>query len=822
MKVSLKWLREFVDLSDFGSPQEIADLLTSRGLEVEAVRAQAAGLEKVITVQILKRDKHPEADRLSVCLVSLGSGDPLEIVCGAQNMKTGDIVALAQVGAVLPGNFKIERSKIRGVVSNGMLCSEEELGFAESSEGIMILPAGTALGRPLAETLRLDDTIFELGITPNRGDCLSLYGIAREIAAARGLKLREPEVASFKIGGSAIGTELAAGRDGRQFWAALLEGVKIGPSSEDVVSKLEAVGARSVNNVVDATNLVLFELGQPVHAYDADRLKGLKLSITEATKGEKLPLLDGSTVELDGSELVISDGARAVALAGVMGGGNSEVQDGTQRLFLEVAEFAPSRVRRTAKKFGLSSESSYRFERGVDPEGQKRALGRLIYWVQKLSGGKLVAATSAVSEVERRMVSLASDFIPKFLGMEFRPGEVERVLVGLGFEIDARGPVWNVKVPTWRLDIERPEDLADEVARSVGFDRLPSTMPALNAAPAARSSIEGYSFQRSIELAKDAMVELGMNETVSFAFSSEEWLKRFGFEGSVRVQNPLSEEQRWMVPSLIPGLVQAVVHNWSHHFGSEPLPLRLFELRPTFKVRDASVGVKALSQSDSGVVETWKLAWVLSGPRIASGFRAEEAPVDFRDLQAMFEGLLARLGTRGVRFSALSKRPAGIDVARLLHPGMGVEVLAGKGAVGAFGLLHPRVSQGLKIRAPLWIGEIEWEPVAKLCRYVTEHSQFTPWSEFPPMERDFALLVKDGVDSDTIVQAAVKAAKPLARTVKVFDVYRGSQVAAGMTSVAVRVIFSDATRSLQEAEVEAASQKILSAWKEQLGAELRG
>jgi phenylalanyl-tRNA synthetase beta chain len=821
MKISWNWLSELVDLSGVGGPQKLADLLTSRGLEVEEIHSPAKGLEKVVTARILEKSPHPQSDRLSLCKVSTGQGEALEIVCGAQNMKAGDTVALAQVGAELPNGMKIGKSKIRGVESSGMLCSEEELKLKESSEGILILPPATRLGQPLAEVLSLNDTVLTFKLTANRGDCMSHFGMAREIASALGQKARRPAATplAFSDGRmTPVQLALEAGAEGPQFWGCAIEGVRIGPSPAAIVKKLEAVGQRSINNVVDATNLVLLELGQPVHAYDLDRIQGGKLAIRLAREGESVPLLDGTEARLGGQELVIADGARAVGLAGVMGGGNSEVSDQTTRVYLEVAEFSPSLVRKAAQKHQKRTEASARFEKGIDPRGQEFAISRLATLVLQLAGGKVIGtgralhASRAPGAAVVKPIAVEPAYFERFLGMKLAAGEVEKVLTGLDCAIDRKGDAWSVTPPTYRRDLNLREDLAEEIARSLGYDRIPSTVPALSSPPSPQPP-------RAEDLAKQTLVMQGLNETVNYSFTSSAWLSQLGLQGSVRIQNPLSEEHEVMTPSLLPLLVRNALDNWRHHFGSEALPIRLFELRPTFHAQGP---VQLVDDMRTNVLERWKLAVALSGPRFATGLRNEQGEVDFYDLKAVIEALFERLGTRGVRFNPLSaSRAPNTAEAQLFHPGQAVEVLAGNGVAGHFGLLHPAKARQLKTRAPLWLAELDWEMISKLSRGAQARA-FSPWPEFPPMERDFALVVKDSVTADKITQVALKAGRPLAKVAKIFDVYRGSQVPEGMTSVAVRVIFFEEGRSLQEAEAEATSAQILQAWSKELGAELRG
>ena len=621
MKISWNWLSEMVDLSGVGGPQGLAALLTSRGLEVEAIERQDQGFDKVVAVQIVSRDKHPQADRLSICMVNLGSGEPLQIVCGAQNMKAGDKVPLAMVGADLPNGMKIKKGEIRGVVSNGMLCSDQELGLAKESEGLLILPPATEIGKPMAEVLGRNDTLLTFKLTANRGDCMSHYGMAREIAAALGKSVKRPEAPAIPAaaeGKSPISIHLEAGDAGPQFFGTFIEGVKVGPSPEWLVKRLEAVGSRSINNIVDATNLVLLELGQPVHAYDADLLEGGKIRVRLAQAGEELPLLDGTSVKLLGTELVIADGARAVALAGVMGGGNSEVREKTTRVYLEVAEFDPKLVRQAASRHQKKTDAAQRFERGIDPEGLGHAMARLASLVTQLAGGKIVGAGKAqLARKARPQIEVEPSYFEHFLGMSVTNDQAERILTGLGCKVEKKG-AWLVTSPTWRRDLAIREDLAEEVARSIGYDSIRETIPPLTSGPASQAQRPEAARLRQLNQTKDLMRDLGLLETVNFAFTSKAWLARFGMTSSATLLNPLSEELEALVPSLLPGLIQNALGNWSRHFGSEVLPIRLFELRPVFS---AGADVRAQGEMETGVKESWRLAAVLSGPRVASGMR---------------------------------------------------------------------------------------------------------------------------------------------------------------------------------------------------------
>lgn len=834
MNISWNWLSEIVDLTQVGGAQKLAELLTSRGLEVEGIEFQDHGFEKVITAQILERQKHPQADKLSLCKVSMGKGDPLEIVCGAQNMKAGDKVALAQVGAHLPNGLKIEKSKIRGVESCGMLCSEEELKLKDHSDGILILSPETPLGLKLAEILGRNDTLLTFKLTANRGDCMSHRGMAREVAAALGQKIRKiplkkeisDQLAQLSNHtskkNSPIQIHLEAGEQGPQFFGCYIQGVKVGPSPAWMVKRLESLGSRSINNVVDASNLLMLELGHPTHAYDAELIRGGKIIVRNAKNAESLPLLDGQTVTLNGSELIIADAERPVGLAGVMGGGNSEVRDSTRNLFLECAEFDPVRVRRTAFRHQRRTDAAQRFEKGIDPLELPYVIGRLAQLITELAGGTIQCFVSAQtpSRANDRLsvIEVKPEYFEKFLGMSVPPERAKVLLEGLDCKVEKTSKnTWKVQTPSYRRDLTLVEDLAEEIARSIGYDQIQTTIPTLSSAP---QSIQASSLAANVQLidrAKDALVRYGMNETLCYSFTHRQWLARFGMKTSAAIQNPLSEEHEALVPSLIPGLVKNAIDCWNHHFGSESLPLRIFEIRPTFHNQEDG-GIRTLNEMATPVQERWCLSLVMSGPRYSGGLRVDQGSVDYYDLKAVVEGVAETLGIRGLRFQPL--RDTHLK-GSLFHPGKSAEVLVGKEVAGLMGLFHPRLSRDLKIEQSLWICEIDWENFTRLALPVYQSKTFKAWPEFPGIERDFALLVREEVTAEKIIQVATRAGKPLAKVVKVFDVYRGNQVAAGMASVAVRVIFCDDKRSLQESEAENASRMILESWKKELGVELR-
>lgn len=839
MKVSYQWLKEWVSLGDSMTPQKLGDLLTARGLEMEGLHRQDQGLEKVITAQIIHKEKHPEADRLSLCKVNPGTGEYLDIVCGAQNMKTGDIVALAQVGAHLPNGMKIEKGKIRGQVSMGMLCSESELGFAKESEGIIIFPEKTPIGWKIADVLGIDDTVLELKLTANRGDCLSHRGMAREVASALGVSLNPQKFATLKFEGAPgnpkeIKIELNAGQDCPQFFGAYLTGVKVGPSPDWLKKRIEAIGQRSINNIVDVSNFLMFELGFPVHIYDADKLEGGVIRCERAQKGAKLKLLDDSEVELTGEELVIVDAKKMVGLAGVMGGGNSEVSAETKNIFLECAEFNPTLVRRAAFRFNKRSEASLRFEKGVDPAGHAEAMARLVYLVEKISGGEVQYSCKGQLESRKnyshRPVSFSVTQINSFLGLvgtsvEVSEAKMKSIFEALGCKVvSSANGAFSVTPPSYRLDLNIWQDFAEEIARTIGYDAIPTSIPVLTGMPKAKKG-DAYAHRLNvIDKMKDSLASEGLSEGLSYSFQSSEWLAKFGFESKVKILNPLSEEQGYMVPSLLPGMMKAYLENERHHFGSEPLAVRLFEVRPVFQIQNhgsGTVEIKALSEHETGVQETWNVSVLISGPRFSQAMKSERGEVDFFDLKSVLEASFESLGARGIRFKTLdsnSKNHLGSGKP-LFHPGQAAEIIAGKNIIGTFGRIHPKLEAQLKLKGPVFWAEFNLDAVIELTP--EKERQMKAWSAFPTMERDFALLVKDTVGAESLVQSAMKNGKPIAKVVKIFDTYKGEHIPEGMVSIGVRVIFSDDAQSLEEKRVDECAQAIVKKWVEEFGAQQR-
>ena len=508
-----------------------------------------------------------------------------------------------------------------------------------------------------------------------------------------------------------------------------------------------------------------------------------------------------------------------MALAGAMGGGNSEVSDTTTKLYLECAEFHPILVRKSAHTHCKKTDAAARFEKGIDSANLPYAISRLKDLVIKVAGGKVTGSTKAIHPKHPRLsvkkqISFTPEYIRQFLGVTSTDDEIKKTLTSLEIKIDSSKPLWVAEPPTYRNDLSIKEDIAEEIARTIGFDHIPATIPPLSSEP---SGVQG----RLIEKAKDILAAQGLNETLSYAFTSRAWLKQFGFESGISIKNPLSEEQEVMVPSLIPGLMRQLVENENRTFGSDPLAVRLFEIRPVFTQIPGSE-IRATSETDTGTKESWKMSLVMSGPRFASSMKLHQENVDFSDLKSVIEAWTLGLGTKGLRIKAWTPERNLGHYQSIFHPGQTAELWAGKDCVGLFGKIHPGLSTRLKLRnEQVWLAEIDWDLVQKLSRQPLQGAAFQAWNPFPTMERDFALVVKADLESERITGIALKAGKPLAKVAKIFDVYRGKPIEEGMASVAVRVIFSDPTRSLTEAEVEKTSLAIREGWKKELGIELR-
>ncbi len=830
MKVSVQWLSDFIDITPLKTDLSgVLEKLTLRGLEVEAIQDMSAGLAKVVVAQVVEKSAHPNATRLSVCQVNNGK-ETLQIVCGAQNFKAGDRVALSQVGAVLPNGLEIKVGKIRDVESHGMLCSESELGFAAESEGILILPEAAPVGTPLAQYLGREDTVFTLNVTPNRGDALSILGVARELASILGQQVKAPmpKLAEQSVGTTTkLRVQLDEGSGCLQYHGRYIEGVKVGPSPGWMTRRLEACGVRAINNVVDVTNYVLLELGVPLHAFDYDFLsagvgavKTIRARLAHA--GDKLPLLDGTEAKLVDSDLVIADSEKPIALAGVMGGANSEVGESTTRLALEAAEFHYATVRGAARRHGKHTEASHRYERRIDPLMVARASDRAAALLAEVCGGKVFQGrVSAFAKGHEELIRSLKDHSVKipvsverfntFVGAAFRPEEIAQALKAAGFpcEGSAQGNIV-VSPASYRPDVVANEDFFEEALRVIGYDRVVSRMPRLSDNPAVAQAHGSpiVARGRSLQKIRQALATQGFSECVNYGFTSraraEDWLPDATLAVKlVTLRNPLNEEFTTMKPTLLGGLFENMVTGLRH----QQKDLRLFEMRPVFLTDD---------KSETGVQEEWRLAVLMTGRAAVSGLAAQDRAADFFDLKGVLESLLDILGARGLRVREL--REASPGRYPQFHPFQAVELALGPGPCGVLGRVHPAREAAVKARHPVLAFEVSLDRLLDISK---GERKYSPLPAFPRVERDFSFVVPDATSAATVVNAVQKLGKPLVEAVQVIDVFAGGSVPPGHRSLTFAVTLGAPDRTLEEQDINAASQKLVAGLQKELGLLLR-
>ena len=804
MKATVKWLKEYVDFDL--SPQEVAETLTMAGLEVESLTHLLPG--NVIVARVESVSPHPNADRLSLCSVSDGSGDR-QIVCGASNMKAGDTVVLALPGAQLPETaafpegLTIKKAKIRGCESDGMLCSEAELGLtAAKSDGIMILPGATAPGTPLADIADLEDTIIEVAVTPNRPDCLSVIGIAREIAAATGgdLKFEAPLPAAPARGDeTGVARAVVENTDAcARYCLALVSGVKVGPSPLWLRARLSACGIKPVNNVVDITNLVLLETGQPLHAFDRNKLKASKdgpvLTVRNAKKGESLLALDSRKYDLTPQDLVIADDSGPVAVAGVIGGEESAVSGETRDVLLEAASFSPPVVRRASKRLKLSTESSYRFERGVDPAAPPLALARAAELITSVAGGSCGGVIAEVYPEEVRPLEIEVSFekIWKTLGADFDRDETTGLLSSLGFEVTGSGDLVRVKVPTFRPDVSRPADVAEEIARLVGYDAIEGAEPGFGV-------LAGRTDRRAAaqEVMENVFVLGGFSEAVNYGFENPDLLRAFDPGPAVEVLNPISRDLSVMRNTLLAGLMKNLKFNLSRQLSSA----RLFETGRVF------------SHKGSGQLpgEERMFAAVAAGAGDARLWEREE--FDFFDMKGLAEKALAtafHVPEGAAVFESGTDKP-------FFHPGKSARIVLSGKNVGDIGQIQPETARAFELEGVVAL-ELNLEKLYSLTGDVER--VFSPLPKFPSLRRDVAFVVKKEVEAGRMV-SDVRGVSPLVERVWIFDLFEDKSIGDGMKSVGISMVLRSSEKTLTDEEANMVCEKAAKALGDSFGARVR-
>ncbi|MFC1916326.1 phenylalanine--tRNA ligase subunit beta [Chloroflexota bacterium] len=800
MKIPLKWLKEFIDGSL--SPAELAEKLTMAGIETEVTQTTSGKWENIVIGQIVAINPHPNADRLLLPTVDLGT-EQQTVVCGAPNLRNGDKIAFARIGAELIDGHtgqlsRLKSAKVRGIESSGMVCSEKELGISDSHEGIMVLPPDAPVGTPLVEYL--GDIIFNLEVTPNRPDCLSVTGIAREVAALTGQRLHLPEI-SYEESTSSIdqqiSVEIADPDLCPRYCASLLTGVKIAESPPWMQQRLLACGMRPINNIVDITNYVMLELDQPLHAFDHDKIKDKKIIVRRARAGETIVSLDSVERTLSRDMLVIADKERAVAIAGVMGGANSEVTEGTTSILLEAASFNPASIHYTGQHLSLPSEACMRFERGIRAELTLPALKRATQLMIQLAGGK--AARGMVDVFPGKQadepISLSVDKTKQLLGIEFNLDQIVATLTSLGFECKPGSATAEVLVttPYWRSDIQQAVDLIEEVARIIGYDKIPMTMLS---EPLPRQN-PNHSLMLKQKI-RNSLAGYGFQEVITYSLTGRQMLQKLTPKASpvepvpLRVTNPMTVEQEYLRPTLRANLLVALTENRKH----EDSGIRLFELGKIYLPRPKDL---------PGEPEA--LCGLLSGARLEKSWHSDGDLLNFFDTKGVVESLLKQLGVEA------SFRP-GDDES--LHPTKQAAIFIGDKRLGVIGELHPEVAQAFDISETAHLFEIN---VTELLPAIIGHKMFQPIPRFPTTIRDIALIVDRGISHQQVLDIIKSSA--LVNQVTIFDVYSGGQVPAGKKSLAYRITYQSPTHTLTDEEADQAQQQILSKLSKQLGATLR-
>lgn len=826
MLVSLKWLNEYVEVpTDIKS---FCDRLDLTGTGVEGVSSIGDSFDNIVTAKIVSKEHHPDSDHMWVCMVDVGernlgedgNPEPIQIVCGAQNFNEGDHIVCALVGAELPGDIKIKKSKLRGVVSNGMNCSERELGLSSNHDGIMILPADAPVGMPFADYLGKSDTVLDLEITPNRPDCLSICGMAREVAAMYETTWNDPIVAdagkmtvSNEAEPAKVHIEIEDPKRCPRYTARVIRNVKIGPSPDWMVERLAALGQRSINNIVDVTNYILFLYGQPLHAFDLDKISDgtgtANIIIRSAKDGEKLKTLDGAERTLSSDMTVIATPDRPIALAGVMGGEDSEVTEDTVNILLEAATFEAGRTSRTSRNLGLISESSMRYERGVDDHGIAERSAAAAALMAEVSGGEVVEISQMGDIIDEwplqsnpvELIFRTRRFCD-FVGAEIPKDFMVSTLKRLGCEVsNVDNDVLSVVAPTFRPDLEREIDLYEEVLRLWGMDRIEPTLPASPKRVGART--ESDLLRTKIN---NTLRASGMNETMTYSFMDPDDLDRLrmsseGLGDKVELLNPLNSDQSVMRQTIIPGLLHSVARNQSRGVKN----IQLYEIGTVFSTGEGRKKPK----------ERTKIAGVLAGAMYDKSWNDTPTDFDFFDGKGVLENIAFELALPKVRFREI---PA--DEATFLQPGRAAEMLSGGSVIGWVGEIHPLAVNAFEAEGPIVAFELDMNSIRNASQPARPYVDVPT---FPPVEIDQNFVVREDVSNEKLMQVMTSAGGKLLESVSLFDVYRDDErIGQGMKSMAYKLVYRASDRTLTSEEVDKAHEKLVKKVAGATGAEVRG
>lgn len=813
MFLSINWLRDYLAKPDVKiDPNDLADKLTMRGIQVAAIRRSSLGLQDVVVGRIEHIEKHPNADRLQVTRVVVSMAEDAkqhQIVCGAKNIAVGDIVPVALPGAVLPGDFRIKVSQIRGVESSGMICSAKELGIEgnDKEEGILQLPKHSNLGQLVSELMggHQDDVILELELTANRPDCLSMIGLAREIAPLYKTKVREPKPARFRTTphrtSSIIKVEVDDATACPRYVARVIDGLKVTESPDWIKQRLAAVGIRPINNIVDITNFVMIEYGQPMHAFDLRKIESGTLRVATCKAPAEMTLLNEQNATLQEGDILILDGDRPVALAGVMGGANSQVEPDTTSIVLESAAFEPKQIRRTAKRLGISSEAAKRFEKGTDLAAVSAASERAAALLRDSFNANVYHPAIDTNEygVKEPVISVDMREVRRITGLKQISAEtVADLLESVGISSHKKSVnVLSVRLPTFRQDLKETIDIVEEVARLNGYDSIPQHLP-ISVAMYDRTDETLYDFEMR---AKTTLASLGLRETIHYSFTSELNLSQYGLlhENHVAIKNPISEEMKVMRTSLLPSLLQTYAYNKNRKSPDQ----KLFEVGRVYATD---------SGEETKVKETTQAAGLLSGRLMPASWKDKSVPVDFYHAKGIVETLARQLTTVFLSYEPLKE-------SKLLHPNRSAVLKLGLKEVGWIGEVHPTIRKRvLDTQEAVVVFELNLEA---LRRYERNQTRYKIPSKFPAVEFDLAFVVERGVTSNVMTETIRQSGGKLLSEVGVFDVYEGEHVTAGKKSVAFRLTFQSPERTLLDQEIQEVREKIVQSLSEKYSAQLR-
>lgn len=796
MNVSINWLKEYIDFDL--SPEALADRLLMLGIETESIKQLGEGLDGVVVGRINAVRNHPNANKLVLCDVDVGQDTDLQIVCGAPNAREGLVAPVAQVGVQLATGLRIKPAKIRGEESYGMLCSEKELGIGDDTSGLMALSEELPIGTSLAEALGLDDAVLELEITPNRPDCLSMIGVAREIGAETGNSLKLPRI-HMKEGAANVRDLTSVIIDAPElcprYAARVIRGVEITPSPKWLQRKLESIGVGTINNVVDITNFVLMECGHPLHAFDYHKLAENRIIVRRAAPDETLTTIDETERKLTSDMLVIADAEKPVAIAGVMGGFDSEISDQTVDVLLESAYFHPSSIRKTSKALGMHTEASHRFERGADPEGVIPAMDRAAQLIAEIAGGEIAAGIIDVYPGKREpaQVKLRPDRANFVLGTKISADEMVEILTRLGFEVS---PAFEVTVPTFRPDVSREIDLIEEIARLHGYDNIPTAMPTGDV-PTPPSTAKSELRER----VKAHLIASGMTEAINYSFYDPRGFDRIRLEASdsvrdaLNIRNPLSEDMSIMRTTLVPSLLENAQRNRNHRVEN----IQLFEMSKVF-----------VPHGDSELPnEPERVAGVIAG-NIGAGVHGDPyREADFFDIKGIVEGLLEACGISDYAIAPTRHS--------LFHPGRNASVEVSGQHLGIFGEIHPEVQQNYDLGYKAYLFEFDVEILADAADLIR---RVEPISIYPNVNRDIAIVLDADIPASRPVEL-IRSAGDLVKSVRLFDLYIGDQVPDGKKSLAYAIEYSSPTETLTDEQVDRVHERIVKRLGAELGAELR-